>query len=46
VLFRTARTFGSENDLQQAAHIRQRHARLGFFPPSAVSAAPGTTSPT
>jgi hypothetical protein len=37
---------GSEDDLQQSPDIRQRQAVLGFFPPAAAPAGPGTTSPT
>src|SRR5215468_4553090 len=37
---------GGEDDLQQPPDIRQRQAVLGFFPPAAVPAGPGTTSPT
>src|SRR5262245_1329680 len=36
---------GGEDDLQQPPDIRQRQAVLGFFPPAAAPAGPGTTSP-
>src|SRR4029077_4607315 len=36
---------GGEDDLQQPPHVRQRQTVLGFSPPAAASAGPGTTSP-
>ena len=37
---------GGDDDLQQSPDIRQRQAVLGFFPPAAAPAGPGTPSPT
>src|SRR6185437_738518 len=46
VSFRPLGGRGREDDLQQPSDIRQRQAVLGFFPPTAAFAAPGTTAPT